>query len=295
MRLDTATAQTLNISREKAKKLILLGNICVDGIPQTQPRFEVEEQIITCTAELPIKNQSLKPNFEIPLHIIYEDADIAIINKQKGLIVHEGASENFHTLANALVAKYGENILKVGSGFRPGIVHRLDKNTTGLMVVAKTISAYNALTQMMQNREITKKYLALCFGKPRLLAGTIRANIGIDPSDRTKRKVLQIGGREAVTHYKVFDANEQFSLIECTLDTGRTHQIRVHLAHIGHSIIGDETYSKRKLDGYNTTLLHSYKLEFVHPITKKTLAFEHHDPSFNEARVKILVTINNLS
>ena len=156
------------------------------------------------------------------------------------------------------------------------------------MVIAKTVPAYNALIQMMQNHEITKKYLAICFGKPRLLAGTIRANIGTDPADRTKRKVLQIGGRKATTHYKVLESTQQFSLIECTLETGRTHQIRVHLAYLGHPIVGDETYCKRKLGGFHTPLLHSYKLEFSHPITNKPLAFEHYDALFEEAKITIL-------
>lgn len=292
MRLDIATAQALNLSREKAKKLILAGNILIDGKVQTQPRFDVEESIIiTCTGNLPIENQAIKPNFDIPLEIVYEDDDILVINKQKGLMVHEGTSENFHTLANALLARYGDAILEVGSSFRPGIVHRLDKDTTGLMIIAKTVQAFNRLSEMMRNREITKKYLALCFGKPRLMAGTIRTNIGIDPHDRTKRKVLQIGGKEAITHYKLLKTNGKFSLLECTLETGRTHQIRVHLAYIGHPIVGDETYSKRKISYFTTQLLHASKLEFAHPTTGALSTFEQHAPFIDNAQGGFIIKL----
>jgi 23S rRNA pseudouridine1911/1915/1917 synthase len=275
MRLDIASAQALNISREKAKKMILSGNVLVNGIVQTVPKFEIQDQEITSTElNTSIVQNEIKPNYDIPLDIIFEDDDILIVNKQKGLMVHEGASENFHTLANALVAKYGIDFQKVGSYFRPGIVHRLDKNTTGLMIVAKNQKSYNLLTKMIASREVTRKYLAVCYGIPRLKAGKITVNIGVDLDNKTKRKALQIGGREAVTHYKLLDSKNGFSLIECKLETGRTHQIRVHLSHIGHPIAGDETYCTRpKVQGFSSQILHAYCLEFNHPISNEPLSF----------------------
>ncbi len=274
MRLDIATAQKFEISREKAKKLILAGKILVDGNNITLPKFNIVEQEIICNGEIPHKNTTMQANHNITLDVIFEDDDILVINKQKDLMVHEGNSENFHTLANALLARYGEDFLSVGSSFRPGIVHRLDKNTTGLMVVAKNHKSYEILSQSFQNRTVVKKYLALCYGTPRLLAGTINANIGPDPQDRIKRKVLQIGGKEAITRYKTLKVNNGFCLLECTIETGRTHQIRVHLAHIGHPVVGDATYTKRKHNEFASQALHAHILEFIHPNTEKLIRFE---------------------
>ena len=277
MRLDIITAQKLEISREKAKKMIIMGLISVNGIVQNIPKFDVSDlDDITAERYLPEVSNEILPNFDIPLAIVFEDEHLLVINKQKGLIIHEGASENFHTLVNALVAKFGKDFLQIGSAFRPGIIHRLDKDTTGLMVVAKTDKSYEILSQMIQNRDFTRKYLAVCYETPRLKAGVIKVNIDVDPSDRTKRKAVQIGGREAITHYRVIDSKNKFSLIECKLETGRTHQIRVHLHYIGCPIIGDSTYKMRQFNSiknFQSQLLHAYFLEFNHPITGKNLKF----------------------
>lgn len=294
MRLDSKTASQFSISREKAKKLIENGNVFVNGVLQKLPRFSVQEtDEITANFENQLQeNHEIKPNFEDKLEIVYEDEGILVINKQKGLMVHEGNSENFHTVANILVAKYGEDFQKnVGSPFRPGIVHRLDKDTTGLMVVAKTQKTFEILTEMIQNRQITRKYLAICYGVPQRKAGMISANIGTDPANKTRKKVMQIGGREAVTHYKMIDSSNGLSLIECTLETGRTHQIRVHLSHIGLPIIGDQTYNKHAKIGinkdFNSQALHAYKLELKNPTTSELLKLTHYG-AFEE----ILKTLN---
>jgi 23S rRNA pseudouridine1911/1915/1917 synthase len=282
MRLDIFASQKLGTSREKAKKLILNGKITVNGVMQKVPKFETNEaDEIVCSQEIVQILNEILPNFGVELKVIFEDAHILVINKQKGLMVHEGASENFHTLVNILVARFGAEFLAVGSSFRPGIVHRLDKNTTGLMVVAKTQEAFEVLTKMIQEHDFTRKYLAVCNGSPRLQAGMIKVNIDIDHSDRTKRKAVQFGGKEAVTHYRLLDSRSGFSLIECKLETGRTHQIRVHLSHIGIPIVGDDSYNSRhglqvkskELAEFSSQILHAYHLEFQHPITKERLAF----------------------
>lgn len=279
MRLDILATNKLATSRERVKKLIKAGFIYVDGTVQISPKFEVEENaVITCFGELTPQNVPIKPNNEIELDIIFEDEHLLVINKQKGLMVHEGTSENYKTIVNALLAKFGDDFQKVGSPFRPGIIHRLDKDTTGLMIIAKTQDSYHELSQMIHGREVTRKYLAVCFGKPRLLAGKIATNMGIDPEDRTKRKVLQVGGKHAITYYKVLEAQDNFSLIECVLDTGRTHQIRVHLSYIGHPIIGDEVYTKRRIEGFSSQVLHAYSIEFIHPITQEQLKFQCLEP-----------------
>ena len=282
MRLDIYASQQLGTSREKAKKLILNGKITVNGVIQKVPKFEtVETDVIACTQEIVQISNEIKPNFDVELNIIFEDDHILVINKQKGLMVHEGASENFHTLVNVLVAKFGSDFLAVGSSFRPGIVHRLDKNTTGLMVVAKTQEAFEVLTKMIQAHDFTRKYLAICNGTPRLQAGMIKVNIDIDHHDRTKRRAVQFGGKEAVTHYRLLDSRSGFSMIECKLETGRTHQIRVHLSHIGIPIVGDDVYNPRhglqskskELAEFSSQILHAYHLEFQHPITHAKLLF----------------------
>ena len=278
MRLDIFASQKLEFSREKTKKLILNGKILVNGNVQSVPKFEVNDgDEILCTQKFVEISNEIKPNYDISLNIVFEDEHILVINKQKGLIVHEGASENFNTVVNALVARFGEEFLSIGSQFRPGIVHRLDKDTTGLMVIAKTQAAFDVLTKTIQNRDFTRKYLAVCHGLPRLQAGMIKVNIGIDQNDRTKRKAVQFSGQEAVTHYRLLDSRNGFSLIECKLETGRTHQIRVHMSYIGNHIVGDQTYNPRhqtkELLPFSSQLLHAYHLEFKHPITQVKLSF----------------------
>lgn len=278
MRLDISVAKKFDISREKAKKMILSQFVKVGSIIIDTPRYAVKDEDEISLLQAPIyKNEKhiIKPNLETKLNIVHEDDDILVINKQKGLIVHEGASENFNTISNILIGMYGSDFQTVGSAFRPGIVHRLDKDTTGLMIIAKNQKSFEVLTKMIENREITRKYLAVCYGKPRLLAGIISVNIGTDPNDRTKKKAIQIGGRTAITHYKVLESKGGFSFIECKLETGRTHQIRVHLAYLGNAIVGDAIYCKhQKIDGFSSQVLHSYYMEFFHPITGDLMKFQ---------------------
>lgn len=281
MRLDIKVATLFGISRERAKKMILNGQVTLNDVVEISPRFLVKDydsinissEVTACT------DSAIIPNFDIKPEIIYEDEGILVINKQKGLMVHEGNSENYHTVVNALVAMYGEDFINIGSKFRPGIVHRLDKDTTGLMVIAKTQKTFDSLTKMIANREIKRQYLAVCNGIPERKAGTIKINIGTDPQNKTKKCAMQIGGREAITHYKVLDSHNGIALLECTLETGRTHQIRVHTAYIGHPIVGDQIYNKYIKSGinkeFNSQLLHAYRLELKNPTTGEHLKLTH--------------------
>lgn len=214
---------------------------------------------------------------EIPLNIIYEDEHLLVINKPAGLTVHPGAGQKDMTLMNALL-HHQENLSILP---RAGIVHRLDKDTTGLMVIAKTNTCYLALIQMMQNREIQREYLALVHGQL-ISGGHIHTHFGRHPKQRLKMAVLK-QGREAITHYQIEEAFKDFTLLRVRLETGRTHQIRVHLQHIGYPIIGDKLYGKNcaktskelalVINSFPRQALHAFSLKFTHPITQKPLTF----------------------
>ncbi len=233
----------------------------------------------------------------IPLDVVYEDDALIVIDKPAGLVVHPGAGHATGTLVNALIAHCGASLSGIGGVARPGIVHRLDKDTSGLLVIAKTDQAHRALADQFADHgrtgELERGYLALVWGAPSRPHGTIDANVGRHPTSRTKMAVLPAGkGREAVTHWRVVETfgrgkEPVASLIECTLETGRTHQVRVHMAHIGHPLIGDPLYGQGfksklrslpeplhgKLAGLNRQALHAEELAFAHPVTGTLLKF----------------------
>lgn len=229
----------------------------------------------------------------IPLDIIYEDDDLIVINKSADMTVHPGAGNQDNTLVNALL--YHTNHLSdIGGEIRPGIVHRLDKNTSGLMVVAKNNQAHTHLAEQIETRELTRKYKAFIWGMIKTTEGIIDAPMGRNRLDRKKMSVVKIGGKRAITHYKTLEIlhNGLFSFVECKLETGRTHQIRVHLSHIGHSIVGDQTYGNngRKIQGCPEYLkellsalkhqaLHSFYISFNHPRNGERLTFEQDIPA----------------
>lgn len=221
----------------------------------------------------PAKSLDLKP-IDIPLDILFEDAELIVINKPIGMVVHPGAGNYDETLVHALLHHCKGQLSGIGGVERPGIVHRLDKDTSGCVVVAKSDQAHQGLSTAFHDHLVQKIYLAVVWGKPRMLSGVVDAPIGRNPGHRTKMAVTH-DGREAVTRWKLVKSGEKISLLECKIETGRTHQIRVHLSEIKHPIVGDSTYGKPKDPEISKLatrqLLHAWKLSFDHPITGKRI------------------------
>jgi 23S rRNA pseudouridine1911/1915/1917 synthase len=295
-RLDRVLAARVPaLSRSRLKALILDGQVAVAARTVRDPAASVNSgDSITVTLPPP---EPAKPEGEdIPLDIVHEDDALIVIDKPKGLVVHPAAGHATGTLVNALIAHCGDSLSGIGGVKRPGIVHRLDKDTTGLMVVAKTDRAHRALSKQFENKSegpLERGYLAFVWGAPERPRGTIDAPLDRHPHARDRRAVRE-GGREAVTHWELIeryvgtDGKPVASLLACTLETGRTHQIRVHLAHIGHPIMGDETYSagfktkasrlppeaRAVLEQLGRQSLHAERLAFEHPDTGELMEFE---------------------
>lgn len=273
-RLDTALSSALGVSRSRAQELIGQGLVLIDGSPSGKSHRLTGVELITVRPPLE-KEYGLEAQ-PIPLSIIYQDKDIAVISKQAGLVVHPAAGHRDGTLVNALLHALPDLGL-VGDEVRPGIVHRLDRDTSGLMVVAKHQEALGLLQGMVRRRDIRRRYLALINGAPKSTAGTIDAPVGRDPRDR-KRMAVTEEGREALTNFEVLQALNGYSLVEVELITGRTHQIRVHFAYIGHPVAGDRVYGRQtqkdRTEGLRRQFLHAWRLEFLQPLTGEPLSFK---------------------
>ena len=258
-----------NLSRTSIQKLIKEKLVFVNG-KNIKPNviLEIGDEI---TVSIPDKKEITLVAEDIALDIVYEDDYIIIINKPRNMVVHPAAGNEEHTLVNALL---NHCKLSMINSERPGIVHRLDKDTTGLIICAKDDETHLKLVEMFANREINKKYLAICNGSFSKENGLIDKPIGRDEKDRKKMSVKSKSGKAAITEYNVLISNLKYSLVDVTLHTGRTHQIRVHFSSLNHPIIGDETYGKKneKIKA-NGQMLHSYYLEFSHPITDENLSF----------------------
>lgn len=269
-RIDVVLSNMLEESRSKIQRKIKDGKVLVNN-KEISCNYQVAKgDIIEVLKEEVTSNLEKK---EIPLDIVFEDENLLIINKQSGLVVHPAPGHMNDTLVNALLVDYPltDDLL------RPGIVHRLDKDTSGLMLVAKNEETKEALSLMLKKKEVKRTYLALVEGVIKPARGTIDAPIGRDPKDRLKMKVIA-GGKEAVTHFKVLKRYQNKTLIECQLDTGRTHQIRVHLAYINHPVVNDPVYGHSKKPTSFGQMLHSYKIELVEPLTKEHLEFTKEPP-----------------
>ncbi len=293
-RLDRLLAASLpQLSRTRLKSLIESGFVGDAEATITEPSYRVKPgQVLTVRVPAP---EPAKPEAEsIPLDVVYEDDQVIVIDKPVGMVVHPAAGNARHTLVNALLAHCGDQLSGIGGVRRPGIVHRLDKDTSGLIVVAKTDAAHAALAREFAERTMERAYRALVWGVPLPAAGAIEGNIGRSPVNRKKMAVVKRGGKPAVTRYRVLKRYSGVaSLIECRLETGRTHQIRVHLANIGHSVVGDPLYGRqrpkhlgklpdevrRSLEKVKVQALHAYFIGFYHPITKQRLRFEATTPS----------------
>lgn len=261
--------QISNLSRTSIQKLIKEKLVFVNG-KNIKPNviLEIGDEI---TVSIPDKKEITLVAEDIALDIVYEDDYIIIINKPRNMVVHPAAGNEEHTLVNALL---NHCKLSMINSERPGIVHRLDKDTTGLIVCAKDDETHLKLVEMFANREINKKYLAICNGSFSKENGLIDKPIGRAEKDRKKMSVKSKSGKEALTEYNILSSNLKYSLVDVTLHTGRTHQIRVHFSSLNHPIIGDETYgNKNEKIKAKGQMLHSYYLEFLHPITKEKLSF----------------------
>lgn len=219
----------------------------------------------------------------IPLNIVYEDNSIIIVNKPKNMVVHPAAGHTHGTLVNALLYHCKDSLSSINGVIRPGIVHRIDRNTTGILVVCKNDRAHKMLAEQLKEHSITRKYHAICYGTFKDLEGTINAPIGRHPVDRKKMAINSKNGREAITHYRVLQTlSNGCSYIECSLETGRTHQIRVHMASIGHPLVGDDVYGPKnpKIKGLEGQTLHAKVLGFIHPDTNEYIEFDSELPVY---------------
>ena len=272
-RLDSYIAGLdLELSRTRVKKLIEDGKVLVNNKSEKESYKVKENDNIKIEIEPPKESKLEAEN--IPLDIIYEDNDIIVINKAKGMVVHPGNGNTSGTLVNAVLAHCKNSLSGIGGELRPGIVHRIDKDTSGLIIVAKNDKAHLNISEQIKNHEVTKIYTALVRGNIPENEATIDMPIARSKTDRKKMAVDE-KGKNAVTHIKVVERFGKYTLLKVKIDTGRTHQIRVHLSKIGYPIVGDEVYSKGKNEfGVSGQMLHSTILEFKHPISKKEIHLE---------------------
>ena len=261
-----------NMTRSAVQKLIAEGCVTVNGkIPDKNLKLKTGDEITVNMPE-PEICEALPEN--IPLDIVYEDNDLLVVNKPRGMVVHPATGNYTGTLVNALMYHCGDRLSSINGVIRPGIVHRIDKDTSGLLIVAKNDFAHNILAEQIKEHSFTRKYQAVVVGNVKDDTGTINAPIGRHQTDRKKMAVTLKNSRNAVTHYKVIARYNGYTHVELILETGRTHQIRVHMAYIGHPVAGDPVYSGKKyLTKLNGQCLHAYYISFTHPRTNEILAF----------------------
>lgn len=275
IRIDIYLTKNTSFSRTKIQKLIKDGNILVNNC-SVSSSYKVKEKDIIEILDGGEEVIDTIPE-KMDLDIVYEDDYLLIINKKSGVVVHPAVGNYNHTLVNGLL--YHFQNLSNKNTIRPGIVHRLDKDTSGVMVVAKDDKTHELLSDMIKHKKIERKYVALVWGVIKHEKGTINAPIGRDFSNRQKYTVTDVNSKEAITHFRVIKRFKNATLVECLLETGRTHQIRVHFTYIGHPIVNDPLYGNRKIINDFGQMLHSKSIRFIHPITKKELYFEVDVPS----------------
>ena len=267
VRIDNYLSDKLDISRSKVQKLIKDGNVLVNG-QSVNVSYKVKiGDVIEYSLDLN-EDTDITPE-DIPIDIVYEDDDLLVINKASGMVVHPAPGHYTGTLVNALLYRFN---LNSGEANRPGIVHRLDKDTSGLMLVAKNEFIHEKLSEMIGKKDVERKYLAIVDGLIKHDTGTIDAPIGRDTNNRQKMAVTDVNGKDSITHFKVLERFDNNTFIECILETGRTHQIRVHMNYIGYPINNDPLYGRGKATEFGQ-MLHSYRIKFNHPRTGKELSF----------------------
>lgn len=279
IRLDKAVAMlNHDISRSMIQKMLEEEKIRVNGTVE-KPSYKTKLGDCIQVEEVVPKEVELKAQ-DIPLEIVYEDDDIIVVNKEKGMVVHPANGNPDGTLVNAIMNVCKDSLSGIGGEIRPGIVHRLDKDTSGLIIVAKNDKAHIALSEQIKNHEVIKKYVALVRGVVKENTATIDMPIGRSNKDRKKMAVRK-EGKHAVTHFEVMERYHGYTLLDIKIDTGRTHQIRVHLSEIGYPVVGDEVYSNGKNPfGVKGQMLHAKSLEFTHPVTGKKMKLEAPVPAY---------------
>jgi 23S rRNA pseudouridine1911/1915/1917 synthase len=282
-RIDKALAEASGLSRERVKALIGEGRVLLEGAPATSASQRISAGSCFVIHLAPPANPQAIPQ-DIPIVVVYEDEHLIVVDKPAGMVVHPAAGNREGTLVNALLHHCEGQLSGIGGVARPGIVHRIDKDTSGLLVVAKTDAAHEGLARQFADHSLERAYLAVVNGHPSPLMGTIEGRIGRSEGDRKKMAVLTKNssrGKHAVTHYKVIQALEGCSLVECRLETGRTHQVRVHLSALGHPLLGDPVYGRTNARlrpvlerlGFRRQALHAAILGFVHPVTGTALRY----------------------
>lgn len=277
-RIDAFIAENTDISRSRAVKLIEAGSVTLNGkTVNKKAALKAGDTVEIIVPEaVPLEAQAQ----EIPLDILYEDNDLLVVNKPKGMVVHPAAGNFEGTLVNALLAHCKGSLSGIGGVMRPGIIHRIDKNTSGLLMVAKNDNSHKHLAAQIKEHSFVREYEAVVYGNVKNDEGTINAPIGRHPVHRKKMAVTDKNSKEAVTHYKVINRYNGFTHIRCKLETGRTHQIRVHMSYIGHPLAGDDVYGPKKvIKELEGQCLHAKKLGFVHP-NGKEMEFESELPEY---------------
>ncbi|MEE0929434.1 MAG: RluA family pseudouridine synthase [Acutalibacteraceae bacterium] len=273
IRLDKYLSEKINdITRSALQGYFSDGNITVNGIAVNKNyKTRINDNIQVSIPE-PVPLEAVAEN--IPLDIIYEDDDVIVVNKPKGMVVHPAVGNYTGTLVNALLYHCKDSLSGINGVLRPGIVHRIDKNTSGLLIVAKNDTTHKGLAQQIKEHSFTRQYETIIYGNIKEDSGTVNQPIGRNPNDRKKMAVIATNSKEAITHFNVVERFNEFTHLSVTLETGRTHQIRVHMAYINHPVVGDDVYGPKKvITKLGGQCLHARKIGFIHPITGKYLEF----------------------
>lgn len=289
-RIDKCISNYLeSLSRSYIQKIIKDGKAYVnDAVVKANYKVKVDDKV---QFEIPDCEEPDIPPQDIPLDILHEDKDILIVNKPKDMVVHPAPGHYEGTLVNAIMFHCKDELSGINGVLRPGIVHRIDKDTTGSIIICKNDEAHRKIAQQLKEHSITRKYRAIVYGRIMEEEGTVNAPIGRHPTDRKKMAINEKNGKPAVTHYKVLERFDKYTYIECQLETGRTHQIRVHMTSIGHPLLGDEVYGNAKcpfkLEGQT---LHAMTIGFIHPTTGEYVEYEAPLPEYFEHLLQILRT-----
>lgn len=287
LRIDKLVSEETELSRSFVQKLCADGAVCLENGKVLNQKYKVSEgEVLVISIPEPTDIEILPE--DIPLSIVYEDKYLLVIDKKQGMVVHPAPGNYTGTVVNALMYHCGDELSGINGVKRPGIVHRIDKDTSGLLVVAKTDEAHLGLAEQWQDNKAKRKYLALVNGNIKEDEGIVDRPIGRNPKDRKKMAVVP-GGRRAVTHFNVLERFSGYTLVECILETGRTHQIRVHMQYLNHSIVGDPVYGvKKEKFSLKGQLLHAKTLAFTHPVTGEEMSFESPLPDYFENVLKSL-------